>query len=55
MSSVHLTVWVDEQECLRQHQAGTAVEGIGRQLGVSQATFFNWDEEYAHMGLSESR
>ena len=40
---------------LRQHEAGTAVEDVCRQLGVSQATFYNWKKKYAHMGVSELR
>uniref|UniRef100_UPI0035B60EA8 transposase n=1 Tax=Dyadobacter beijingensis TaxID=365489 RepID=UPI0035B60EA8 len=28
---------------LRQSETGTRVEEICRQLGVSQATFFNWN------------
>ena len=40
---------------LRQHDAGTAVEDICRQLGVSQATFYVWKKKYAHMGVSELR
>ena len=38
---------------LRQHDAGTAVEDICRQLGISQATFYVWKKKYAHMGVSE--
>ena len=40
---------------LRQHDAGTPVEDICRQLGVSQATFYVWKKKYAHMGVSELR
>ena len=40
---------------LRQHEAGTCVEDVCRQLGVSQATFYNWKKKYAHMGVSELR
>ena len=40
---------------LRQHDAGTAVEDICRQLGISQATFYVWKKKYAHMGVSELR
>ena len=40
---------------LRQHDAGTPVEDICRQLGVSQATFYVWKKKYAHMGGSELR
>jgi len=40
---------------LRQHEAGTPVEDVCRQLGVSQATFYVWKKKYAHMGVSELR
>ncbi len=40
---------------LRTHEAGTPVEDICRQLGVSQATFYVWKKKYAHMGVSELR
>ena len=40
---------------LRQHDAGTPVEDICRQLGISQATFYVWKKKYAHMGVSELR
>ena len=40
---------------LRQEVAGTAVEDVCRQLGVSQATFYAWKKKYAHLGVSELR
>ena len=40
---------------LKQHDAGTPVEEVCRQLGVSQATFYNWKKRYAHMGVAELR
>ena len=40
---------------LRQHEAGASAEDVCRQLGVSQATFYNWKKKYAHMGVSELR
>lgn len=49
--------FTDEQitYALRQHEAGSAVEDLCRQLGVSQATFYSWKKKYAHMGVSELR
>ena len=38
---------------LRQAEAGTRVEDICRQLGVSQATFFNWKKKFGGMGVAE--
>ena len=40
---------------LRQAEAGTRVEEICRQLGVSQATFFNWKKKFGGMGVAELR
>lgn len=40
---------------LRQSETGTRVEEICRQMGVSQATFFNWKKKYGGMGVSELR
>ena len=40
---------------LRQSETGTRVEEICRQLGVSQATFFNWKKKYGGMGVSGLR
>ena len=40
---------------LRQHDAGTPVGDICRQLGVSAASFYAWRKKYAHMGVSELR
>ena len=40
---------------LRQHEAGTPVADVCRQLGVSEATFYTWKKKYAHLGVSELR
>jgi len=40
---------------LRQHEAGTPVADICRQLGVSEATFYVWKKKYAHLGVAELR
>ena len=40
---------------LRKEEAGTAVEDVCRQLGVSRATFYAWKKKYAHLGVSELR
>jgi putative transposase len=38
---------------IKQSEAGTRVDEICRQLGISQATFFNWKKKYGDMGVSE--
>lgn len=40
---------------LRQHETGTPVSDICRQLGVSAATFYVWMKKYAHLGVAELR
>ena len=40
---------------LRQHDAGTPVGDICRQLGVSADSFYVRKKKYAHMGVSELR
>ena len=40
---------------LRQAEAGTPVGDLCRQLGVSDATFYTWRKQYAHLGMSELR
>jgi putative transposase len=47
----------DEQVAyaLRQVEAGTPVGDVCRQLGVSEATFYAWKKQYAHLGVSEQR
>ena len=40
---------------LRQHDAGTPVGDICRQLGASEASFYVWKKKYAHMEVSELR
>lgn len=40
---------------LRQSEAGTRVEDICRQMGVSQATFFAWKKKYGGLGVTELR
>lgn len=40
---------------LKQSETGTRVDDICRQLGISQATFFNWKKKYGGLGVSELR
>lgn len=40
---------------LRQHDSGTPVTDICRQVGVSEATFYVWKKKYAHLGVAELR
>lgn len=49
--------FTDEQitYALRQHEAGTSVQDICRQLGVAEATFYVGKKKYAHLGTAELR
>ena len=40
---------------LKQVEGGEKIVEIGRKMGVSEATFFNWRKRYAGMGVSEVR
>ena len=40
---------------LRQAESGTAVEEICRKMGISEATFCFWMEQFAGMGVAEIR
>ena len=41
--------------CAQASRAGTKVEEVCRQMGVSQATFFRWKQLYGGLGPSELR
>lgn len=40
---------------LRQAENGTLVEEVCRKLGVSEATFYRWKQQFAGMGVVEIR
>ena len=40
---------------LRHVKGGTPPADVCRQLGVSEATFYIWKKQYAHLGVSELR
>ena len=40
---------------IRQAESGTPVGDLCRQPGVSDATFYAWKKQYAHLGVSELR
>jgi putative transposase len=40
---------------LRQVDSGAPVADVCRQLGVSDATFYNWKKKYGNLGVSELR
>ena len=40
---------------LRQAESGTPPADVCRQLGISEATFYQWKKKFAHLGVSELR
>jgi len=42
-------------KAIKQHEAGTKVEEICRQLGVSNGTFYNWRSRYAGLEVNEAK
>ena len=40
---------------LRQGETGTRVEEICRQMGISEATYYNWKKKYGGLGVGELR
>lgn len=38
---------------IKQNETGIKVDEICRQMGISQATFFNWKKKYGGLGVSE--
>lgn len=39
---------------IKQFETGTRVDEISRQMGISQATFFNWKKKYGSMVCQNS-
>ena len=40
---------------LKQYESGDKVADICRKLGVSEATFYTWKEQYTGLGVQELR
>ncbi|MGF6848148.1 putative transposase [Chitinophaga polysaccharea] len=40
---------------LKQADSGVKVQEVCRQMGVSEATFYNWKKKYGGLGMSELR
>ena len=49
--------YTDEQiaYALRQGETGTRVEEICRQMGISDATYYNWKKKYGGLSVAEVR
>ena len=42
-------------KAIKQHEAGTKVDEICRQLGISNGTFYNWQSKYAGLEVNEAK
>ena len=42
-------------KAIKQHEAGTKVEEICRQLGISNGTFYNWQSKYDGLKFNEAK
>ena len=40
---------------LKQQEGGIAVKDIARDLGISEATFYNWKSKYGGMEINEAQ
>lgn len=40
---------------IKQSETGIRVEEVCRNLGISEATFYNWKKKYGGLGVSELR
>ncbi len=49
-------MWLNRLSVIpRQGETGTRVEEICRQMGISDATYYNWKKKYGGLGPSEVR
>lgn len=42
-------------KAIKQHEAGSKVEDICRELGISAGTFYNWRSKYAGLEVNEAK
>lgn len=42
-------------KAIKQHEAGTKLDEICRQLGISNGTFYNWRSKYAGLEVNEAK
>jgi len=49
--------YTDEQiiKAIKRHEAGTKVEDICRDLGISTGTFYNWRSRFAGLDVNEAK
>lgn len=49
--------YTEEQiiKAIKQHESGTKVADICRELGISEGTFYNWRSKYAGLEVNEAK
>lgn len=49
--------YTEEQiiKAIKQHEAGTKVADICRELAISEGTFYNWRSKYAGLEVNEAK
>jgi len=49
--------YTEEQiiRAIKQHEAGSKVDDICRDMGISQGTFYNWRSKYAGLEVNEAK
>lgn len=49
--------YTEEQiiRAIKEHEAGSKVDDICREMGISQGTFYNWRSKYAGLEVNEAK
>lgn len=49
--------YTEEQiiKAIKQHEAGSKVENLCREMGISVGTFYNWRSKYAGLEVNEAK
>lgn len=49
--------YTEEQiiKAIKRHEAGTRVDDLCRELGISNGTFYNWRSKFAGLEVNEAR
>ena len=42
-------------KAIKRHEAGTKVDDICRDMGISSGTFYNWRSKYAGLEVNEAK
>ena len=42
-------------KAIKRHEAGTKVDALCREMGISSGTFYNWRSKYAGLEVNEAK